>query len=131
MKSKTKITLSRALTALVTVVIGAGAVLKLIGLESLVTLYSRIGLLPYLEVLGVVELLFVAMFLWRPTQKIGLLLLTGYFGGAMAVELSHGTVFIAPGMILTLVWVTGYLRNASSFIETSAEVRKPINPALI
>jgi hypothetical protein len=115
MKSKAKIVLTRALLGMVTLIIVAGAIMKLIGLPQLVEIYSKIGLLQYLKILGIVELVFVALFLWRPTMKIGFLLLTGYFGGAMAVELSHGTFFIAPGTILSLVWMAAYLRDVSLF----------------
>ena len=89
--------------------------MKIAAAAPLVEIYSKIGLLPYLGSLGIIELLLVALFLWPRTMKMGFLLLTGYFGGAMAVELSHGSVFIVPGIILVLIWVAAYLRNPSLF----------------
>ena len=115
MKTKTKLTLTRTLSAVVALIIGMGATLKLAGLPQLVEIYSKIGMLQYLKILGIAELLFVALFLWHRSMKIGFLLLTAYFGGAMAVELSHGTIFLVPGAILTTVWVAAYVRDASIF----------------
>ncbi|HET9430878.1 MAG TPA: hypothetical protein VFO70_06865, partial [Chitinophagaceae bacterium] len=61
--------------------------------------------------------------IWPRSMRIGLLLLTGYFGGAMAVELSHGIIFIAPGIILSLVWIIAYLRDS--------EIYGRSNPAMV
>ena len=113
--NKRKKILSLTPSVLMTVIIGGGAIMKLAAAPFLVTLYAQIGLLPYLPWLGVAELLFVALFLYSRSMNIGLLLLTGHFGGAMAVELSHGTVPFAPGIILSGVWVAAYLRSSTLF----------------
>jgi hypothetical protein len=95
-----------------------GSVMKLVAMPQLVELYAKIGLLPYLQILGITELVLITLFLWPRSMKIGFLLPTGYFGGAMAVEMSNGTPFIFPGTILTLVWIAAYLRDASLFSNT-------------
>jgi hypothetical protein len=115
MTSKTKNNLSRIPSILLSLVITAGAIMKLANAPQLVEIYSRIGLLPYLEILGITELVFLGLFLVPRTMKIGLLLLTGYYGGAMAAEMSHGTVFFMPAIILTIVWIAAYLKDASMF----------------
>jgi hypothetical protein len=115
MKSKTK-NLKWIPSFLVALVIIMGACMKLTSASQLVEIYSKIGLSPYLKTLGVTELLFTGIFLYPRTMRIGLLLLTGYFGGAMAVELSHGTVFIFPAAILALAWISAYLRDRSLFL---------------
>jgi hypothetical protein len=115
MKSKTK-NLTWIPSILVALVIIMGACMKLTSASQLVEIYSKIGLLPYLRALGVTELLFTGIFLYPRTMRIGLLLLTGYFGGAMAVELSHGTVFIFPATILVFAWIGAYLRDRSLFL---------------
>ncbi|SHH77684.1 hypothetical protein SAMN04488109_5326 [Chryseolinea serpens] len=94
--NKRKKILSWIPSILMTVIIGGGAIMKLSAAPPLVDLFTQIGLLLYLPWLGVAELLFVAFFLYNRSMNIGLLLLTGYFGGAMAVELSHGTVPLLP-----------------------------------
>jgi len=115
MKSKTRNILKWAITGITTLIVTMIACLKLVAFGPLVAIYSKIGLQAYIQILGVSLLLFLSLFLWKPTMKIGLLLLTGYFGGAMAVELSNGTPFIAPATILTLIWVSAFLRDASIF----------------
>jgi hypothetical protein len=101
---------------LIALIIVAGAFMKLFSAPPLITIYSKIGLLPYIQALGVAEILFVVLFLYSRTIRIGLLLLTGYLGGAMAVELSHGTVFIFPALLLSVVWISAYLRESSLFL---------------
>ena len=125
MKNKTKIVLTRIVTGLVTLIIVLSATSKLASVPQLVDIFSKIGLLSYIKILGTAELLFLSIFLWRKTRKLGLLLLTGYFGGAMAVEMSHGTFFIAPATILTLIWITAYLFDEKMFVTERTEVVKP------
>lgn len=124
MKNKTKIALTRTLTGLVTLIIIMSASSKLALVPQLVEIFSKIGLLSYLQILGMTELVFLALFLWNKTRKLGLLLLTGYFGGAMAVEMSHGTFFIAPATILALTWITAYLHDETIFVSERKEISK-------
>jgi hypothetical protein len=57
----------------------------------------------------------IGAFMKLATMRIGLLLLTAYFGGAMAVELSHGPNFMLPAAILSTVWIGAYLRDPYLF----------------
>lgn len=104
-------------SVLVAVVIAFGATMKLAAAQPLVEIYSKIGLLPYMKLLGASELMLTGLFMYPRSMKIGLLLLTGYFGGAMAVELSHGSIFIFPAAILSVVWIGAYMRNPSLFVS--------------
>ncbi len=131
MKSKTKMPLSRILTVFVVLIMAAGGAAKLVGISQLVELYTRIGLLPYLKLLGLAEIALAGLFLSSRTMKVGFLLLTSYLGGAMAVELSHGTIFIAPGLILTLVWITAYLRDKTIFVSSKKQVSEIVTTASI
>ena len=130
MKNKTKIALTGTLTGLVTLIIIVSASGKLASVPQLVEIFSKIGLLSYLKILGTTELVFLALFLWNKTRKLGLLLLTGYFGGAMAVEMSHGTFFIAPAAILAMTWITAYLQDEKIFFSEKKEVTKPATTIL-
>jgi len=125
MKNKTKIIVTRTLTGLIVLIIVMSAASKLAFAPQLVNIFSKIGLLSYIKILGITELLFLSTFLWKKTRKLGLLLLTGYFGGAMAVEMSHGTFFIAPATILTLIWITAYLLDERMFVSERKEVSTP------
>jgi hypothetical protein len=129
MKNNTKIAVTRILTALVTLIIIMSASSKLAFVPQLVEIFSKLGLVSYLKILGITELMFLVLFIWKKTRKLGLLLLTAYFGGAMAVEMSHGTLFVAPATILTLIWITAYLYDQTIFVSDTKEISKP-SPAL-
>jgi hypothetical protein len=125
MKNNTKIAVTRILTALVTLIIIMSASSKLAFVPQLVEIFSKLGLVSYLKILGITELMFLVLFIWKKTRKLGLLLLTAYFGGAMAVEMSHGTLFVAPATILTLIWITAYLYDQTIFVSDTKEISKP------
>ena len=130
MKNKTKNAATRILTGLIVLIIVMSAASKLAFVPQLVDVFSKIGLLSYIKILGATELLFLSIFLWKTTRKLGLLLLTGYFGGAIAVEMSHGTFFVAPATILTLIWITAYLYDERMFVSERKEVSKPSTAAI-
>lgn len=123
MKNKATKILKWAPSVLITLVITSGACMKLAAAPPLVEIYSKLGLLSWLPWLGVIELVFLILFLVSRTMKLGFLLLTAYFGGAMAIEISHGTVFIVPGVILTIIWIAAYLRDASVFRSVQKQKR--------
>ena len=122
MKNKTKNIPGLIFTAISILVITAIAIFNLASAPQLEAIYSKIGLLPYMKILGAALLVFLLLFIYKASMKIGFLLLTAYFGGAMAVELSHGTVFITPAVILAIVWITAYLRDASIFKNSGKNI---------
>jgi len=128
MKSKTKKTLKWAPSIIASLMIVSSAFMKLTAQPQLVEVFSKTGLLPYMTLLGIAELLFISLFLWSRSLKIGFLLLTAYFGGAMAVELSQHNFFIMPAVILVLVWLAAYFRDRSLFI--SVQKRQTAIPAV-
>jgi hypothetical protein len=115
MKQKTKNILKWIPSSLAAFVITVSACMKLAAIPQLVEIYSRIGILDYMKILGAAELFFVALFLIPRFMKIGFLLLTAYYGGAMAVELSHGNIFIFPAVILATIWIAASLRDPGIF----------------
>ena len=115
MKSKTNKIVKWAPSILVALIIGAGSLMKLTAHPQLVEVFSKTGLLPFMKLLGVAELVFVSLFLWSRTLRTGFFLLTAYFGGAMAVELSQHIFFIMPALILAFVWLAASLRDRSLF----------------
>ena len=102
-------------STLAALIIVSGSVMKLTAQPQLVEVFSKSGMLPYMKGLGIAELLFVFLFLWPRSFRIGFFLLTAYFGGAMAVELSQHIFFIMPAVILILVWLAAWLRDGSLF----------------
>ena len=102
--------------------------MKLTAQPQLVELFSKTGLLPYMKLLGIAELLFISLFLWHRSVRIGFFLLTAYFGGAMAVELSQHVFFIMPAAILALVWLAAWLRD--HFLFSAAHPQQKTAAAL-
>ena len=96
MKSKTNKILRWAPSILVALIIVAGSFMKLTAQPQLVEMFTKTGLLPYIKLLGAAEFVFVSLFLWSRTLRLGFFLLTAYFGGAMAIELSQYIFFIIP-----------------------------------
>ncbi|HET6769562.1 MAG TPA: DoxX family protein [Chitinophagaceae bacterium] len=115
MKSKTNKIFKWAPSILVALIIGAGSIMKLTAQPQLVEVFSKTGLLPYMKLLGVAELVFVFLFLWTRALRIGFFLLTAYFGGAMAIELSQHIFFIMPAVILAFTWLAAWVRDNSLF----------------
>ena len=102
-------------------IIVMSASFKLCGSQQLIGHYTQLHLLQYMNVLGIMELTFIALFLYPQTMKIGFLLITAYFGGAIATELSNGNSIIFPTAILTLVWIAAWLRKPSLFINNQKQ----------
>ena len=67
MKSKTTKFLKWVPSILVALIIVSGAFMKLTAQPQLVEVFSKTGLLPYMKLLGIAELLFVSLFLWSRT----------------------------------------------------------------
>ena len=64
-------------------------VLKLSGNPKIAEEISKLGVGRYLRLLGVMEIAFAVLFVVPTTMKLGFILASCYFGGAIATELSH------------------------------------------
>src|SRR2546428_14188493 len=78
-------------------------VLKLSGNAKIVETVSKLGVGRYLRLLGVMELAFAALFVIPATMKLGVILASCYFGGAIATELSHDASKVATFIPIVLV----------------------------
>jgi hypothetical protein len=116
MCNRKKLPLRTLPTLLVSAAICIGAVLKISGIHPMMPHFVEMGLQPYLKILGIFEILSVLCFLFPKTIKAGLLLLTGYFGGAMAAEMPYH-MMAAPALVLVLVWVAAFIRKPELFIS--------------
>lgn len=103
-------------TAIPAALILMSGIFKLSGGAEVRTALAQAGVGPYIVALGTMELLFTALFLYPKTMKLGVLLLTAYFAGAIATDISHGRSPVAATVILTLVWVAAFLRDRTLFL---------------
>ena len=104
------------LTVLVTFMLGMSSVSKIIGTEEMVKNFTFMNLLPYLALLGVVELAGVILFIIPKTSKYGAVLISSYLSGAVAIHMAMmgGTGVMVPFVLGLAVWGAYYLRSCST-----------------
>ena len=111
----------RISTLLVTVLavgmVAFSGVMKLSASAESAKMLEALGVRPYRVWLGLTEILFAALFAYPRTMKMGFILLTSYFAGALATELSHQVTLNALTP-LVLVWVAAFLRDRSVFLPS-------------
>jgi hypothetical protein len=70
---------------------------------------------PWVTLLGVIELASVVALIVPRTRALGLLLVTGFFGGAIATHIQHQELPTSPALLLALCWLGVWLRHPSAF----------------
>ncbi|NBA89034.1 DoxX family protein [Emticicia sp. CRIBPO] len=120
MSEKTKKVLALIFTILPSLMVVMSGVMKLSGSEQVVTGLSKIGFGSLISVLGAVELISVALFLYPKTYKIGFYLLLSYLGGAAAIEISTGQNPVALALI-ALAWIGVFLKGQDNFLPATSK----------
>ena len=100
------------LTVLLTVLFMVSAGFKLSGAAEVVEGMQKWGLGDQRILIGVGEFTSALLFLIPLTHSLGVLLLSGYMGGAIVTHMQHGESYVAQSVILILIWVTGFLRHS-------------------
>ena len=95
--------------------IALSGVLKLSGNPAIVETMTQLGVGRYLRLLGVMEVAFAALFIVPATMKLGFILASCYFGGAIATELSHDALKVNPFVPIVLLWMGALIRDRSIF----------------
>jgi uncharacterized membrane protein YGL010W len=116
MKARKIITI--VITVLAVAMVVLSGVMKLAGSQELTDTLGKVGVAKYIIPLGLMEILFAALFVYPKTLKIGFLLLCCYFAGALATELSHGTALNALTPMI-LIWIAAFLRDRSIFLNVT------------
>ena len=115
MTKATRIT-SIVLKAIPSLMLLMSAVMKLAHAQAVVDGFSKSSLINFITLIGVIELVSVILF-WIPkTEKIGFLLLCGYLGGAISIELASGQAPSAA-IFLAVIWVSVYLKDKNMFLK--------------
>ena len=99
-------------------VLGSG-VGKLVAPPGMVEGLAKYGVAEYITVLGIMEIVFGVLFIIPATIKLGFILTSCYFAGAMAAELSHGGITISPVIPLVVLWIAAFIRDKSIFLPTA------------
>lgn len=91
------------------------ALLKFFRITSVNGLYSLPGLQDRLFYLGVIELISVIFYLFKPTMLIGFFLICAFWGGIISISLVLHIPGYLPVAILFLFGISLYWRDPSLF----------------
>src|SRR5215831_8887869 len=111
--SKAKLWTGRAITVFTVAFLLFDAIVKVLNLPVAVEGTVRLGYPDRLVIyIGIVELVCLGMYLYRRTAVVGAILLTGYLGGARAMQVRiENPWFLFPVVVGVLVWAGLFLRN--------------------
>ena len=86
-------------------------------------MFSHLGWsVETIKPVGVVEILVAVLYLVPQTSFIGVILMTGYLGGATATHVRVGDPFFLPPLLGVVAWVGYALRNPD-IIKSALGVR--------
>jgi len=76
---------------------------------------AKLGLGLPIQVIGVGELASAILLLIPRTSSLGLLLVSGFWGGAICLHMSKAEPFVMQSVFLLVTWAGGYLRVPGAF----------------
>ena len=97
-----------------------GGVMLLAGSAKILGLFppeqvKKLGLSVPIQVIGAGELVSAILLLVPRTASLGVLLTSGFWGGAICLHMSKGEPFVLQSVLLFLTWVGTYLRVPGTF----------------
>jgi hypothetical protein len=113
--SKGALWAGRILSALPVLMLTIDGVMKLVNPPPVVEAMTRLGLNGSSAVIGILELICVAVHVLPRTALLGAVLLTGYLGGAVATHLRAGSdlfSLVFPVILGSMLWTGLLLRDA-------------------
>ena len=110
-------------TAIPSLMIAASGTVKLLALPEIVEAMAKYGVAEYMTILGILEIVFVVLFIIPATMQLGFILTSCYLAGAMAAELSHGELTAGPVILLIVLWIAAFIRDKSIFLPRASARR--------
>ena len=97
-----------------------GGVMLLAGSAKVLGLFppeqvEKLGLGVPIQVIGAGELVSAILLLVPRTASLGVLLTSGFWGGAICLHMSKGEPFVLQSGFLLLIWFGAYLRVPGTF----------------
>jgi hypothetical protein len=88
---------------------------------------EKLGLSVPIQVIGAGEVVSAILLLVPRTASLGILLTSGFWGGAICLHMSKGDSFVLQSAFLLLTWVGAYLRVPATFASfaVSSPVERP------
>ena len=93
----------------------ASASAKLAGARRLVAQLEGYGFVGRVRLIGLGEAASALLFLVPLTRPLGLLLVSGLLGGAIATHMQHRLSYVAPSVFLAMVWLAVWLHSPGLF----------------
>lgn len=122
MTTKTRKIIGWVLSGVIGIMLVASAIDKIIESKHALQMGASFGLpAGTYTVLGIIEISSLLLFLYPRTGVLGTLLLSSYFGGAIATHLQHQQGVMFPAIIEAIVWITAIIR----FPELLLRINKP------
>src|SRR5262245_59479902 len=89
---------------------------------------AKLGLGVPIQVIGAGELVSAILLLVPRTASLGILLTSGFWGGAICLHMSKGEPFVLQSVFLLLTWVGAYLRVPGTFasLAVPSPTQRPI-----
>ena len=108
------------LIVLVSLMLGMSGISKVMGTEEMIKNFTFTNLLPYLALVGVSEIIGVALLVYPATSKYGALMLSSIMSAAAVIHLSYmgGSGVMVPIFLGVLAWLGYYLREYGSDIKS-------------
>ena len=107
--------------AIPALLMAASGIAKLSGSAQVVEKLSHVGVISYIYLLGIMELIFAALYFFRPTMKAGFILIACYLAGAIATDLSHGESIASAAIAGIIVWIGAFVRDRGIFLQIKTE----------
>jgi hypothetical protein len=106
----------RLVTAIAVAFLIFDAVIKVLSLPIAVTATTELGYpVSVIPVIGLIEVVCLALYLWPATSLLGAVLWVGYLGGAVATHVRAGSPLLShvlfPIYIAGLLWAGLWLRR--------------------
>lgn len=101
------------LTVFVSIFMVISGAHKIIGTKEMVDNFSAMNLTPYMRLVGIMEILGVALLIYGKTSKYGAILLSMIMSGAIAIHLSlmGGIGVLIPVIVGIIGWTSHCMRN--------------------
>ena len=111
------------MTGMLAIVLLSSVFFKLTGAERIVQMLSSNNLGDWVTIIGIGELISVILFIIPKSMRMGALLLSAYFGGAIVFHMAHPgpdpelQQFGGPVALLVFIWATAWVRGLNPFGE--------------
>jgi hypothetical protein len=92
---------------------------------------EKLGLSVPIQVIGAGELVSAILLLVPRTASLGVLLTSGFWGGAICLHMAKGEPFVLQSVFLLVTWAGAYLRVPGTFASFAASslADRPITSA--